>query len=109
MSTHYPRRIAQGPNGEPMTNPDGKPATYAALLHVVLTSTSPEQSDRIATYRILQMIASQPEEPSADAAPIDFSIEQLALMKKLTLQCTALTTVAFGVLHDWLEGKSEPH
>lgn len=113
---YNPCRVANGPNGEPMTRPDGAPITFAGLLDVVLTSTTPPPQQRLAVYRIIQLIAPIVHDaPGVVAAgepgprTLELTAEQITLIKHLALECTALTTVAFGVLHDWLEGANEPH
>lgn len=112
---YHPCRIASGPNGQPLVS-DGKPTTYAELLELVLSTTPPKPEQRLEAYRIMQALATLPRDAEGVVAagepgprPLELEAKQVVLLKDLALQCTTLTTLGYGVLHDWLEGKNEPH
>lgn len=104
---YFPARIAHGPNMQPLVN-EGQPMRYVDVLDMVLSTTSPKPEDRLAAYRIMQVLAKVP--PGADVAfELELEIKQVELLLRLALECPSLTTLGYGVLHDWLEGKDDRH
>jgi hypothetical protein len=90
--------IAIAPNGEPIKYND-KPATFGNLLEFLLSNSTPKPEQKLEVYRVMQVVSGALENGEKYR---ELSPERVSMLRQLALDSPTLSTVACGVLHDWL-------